>query len=69
MVQRKRTRRPRQSEETETTPQQAPQTSPSSGALRATAAWGKVIRDSLARSERGEEAERELLRRRNNSGQ
>ncbi len=69
MVQKKTTRRPRQSEATETTPQQAPQTSASSDALRAATAWGKVIHDSLARSERGAEAERELSRRRNNSGE
>lgn len=69
MAQRRRTRRPRQSEETETTPQQAPQTSRSSDALREATAWGDVVRESLERSERGEQAERELSRRRNNSGQ
>lgn len=70
MAQRRRTRRPTQtSDDSETTPQQTSQTPRSSDALRAATAWGDVVRESLARSERGEEAERELTRRRNNSGQ
>ncbi len=73
MAQRRRTRRPRQtSDEGEAPPQQTPQTpqTPQPGdLLRAARAWGDVARESLARSERGEEAERELFRRRNNSGQ
>lgn len=70
MAQRRRTRRPPQtSDESEATPQQTPQTPQSSDALRAATAWGDVVRRSLERTERGEEAERELSRRRNNSGQ
>jgi hypothetical protein len=70
MAQRRRTRRPPQtSDEAEATPQQTPQTPQSSDAFRAATAWGDVVRRSLERSERGEEAERELSRRRNNSGQ
>ena len=70
MAQRRRTRRPTQtSDDREATPQQTPQTPQSSDALRAATAWGDVVRRSLERTERGEEAERELSRRRNNSGQ
>ena len=70
MAQRRRTRRPTQpSDDSEATPQQTPQTPQSSDAFRAATAWGDVVRRSLECTERGEEAERELSRRRNNSGQ
>ncbi len=70
MEQKKRSRRPKQkSEEAETTPPQTSQDPQPSDLLREAAAWGDVVRGSLARTERGEQAERELSRRRNNSGQ
>ena len=69
MAQRKRIRRPKQkTEESETTPPVSQESQPSD-LLRTAQAWGDVVRGARERNETGEQAERELARRRNTSGQ